>query len=241
MLEAALTGDERMVVSVDLDARAERFSRTAPNASVTLWHTPVLAQMYSESLRERLGQYTEFTMRYMSENAIWLLENSVRDGRLLHLSGKFEKTMDTSGALKTYMETRVDDESLKRLTYNPDVQKALGLVRDNNETKEQFDLRIAQAQGLFSRAKLDASFLLAQLHFDRGDYSSSVYWLNERVLGDPRSQRWRAAGWYTLARGYVELEQYDEAEKALPNHSWKKVGPRRFTPLTPRIMEIDCD
>lgn len=215
VLESALTGDERMSVSVDLDAVAERLSRAVPNSTVSMWHTPVLAQLYSQVIADRLSQITDFTMRYMSENAIWLLENSIREGRLLHLDGKFERTMDSMGALKTYMETRVDDESLKKLTYNPDVQKALGLFRGDSESKEQFDMRILQAQSLFNRAKFDASFLLAQLHFDRGDYNSSVYWLKERVLNDPRSQRWHATGWYVLARGLIELERFDEAEEAL--------------------------
>lgn len=215
LLENSLTGEERMVVAVDLDAMAERLSRAAPSATVALWQTPMLAQLYSVELNDRLGQMTEFTMRYMSEHAIWLLENSISTGRLLHLNGRFEKTLDTDGALKTYMETRVDDESLKKLAYNPDVQRALGLIRGDNESREQFENRVAQAQGLFSRAKFDAAFLLAQLHFDRGDYTSSIYWLKERVIHDPRSQRWHAAGWYTLARGYIETESFDLAEEAL--------------------------
>lgn len=214
MLEASLTGDERMSIATDLDAVAERLSRAVPNSVVSLWYTPLLAQINSQAINDRLGQMTDFTMRYMSENAIWLFENSIREGRLLHLDGRFEKTIDTTGALKTYMETRVDDESLKKLTYNPDVQRALGLSRGDSESKEQFDMRILQYQGLFNRAKFDASFLLAQLHYDRGDYDSSVYWLKERVLNDQRSQRWHAAGWYTLARGLIELQRFDEAEEA---------------------------
>jgi tetratricopeptide (TPR) repeat protein len=215
ILEDSLIGDERMVVAANLDQVAERLSKSVPNSTVAIWMTPLLAQLYSESLSERLRQTTEFAMRYMAENAIWLIENSVSTGRLLHLSGDFENTLDRQGALKTYMNARVDDDSLRKLAYNPDIQNALGLVRGDNESREQFEARIVQAQTLFVRSKFDVAFLLAQLHFDRGDYSSAAYWLRDRVLNDLRSQRWHAPAWYTLARVYSELGEWDLAEEAL--------------------------
>ena len=215
LLEAALLGDERMNVHVDLDQTADRLGRAFPKATVALWHAPLLAQLYAEDLGERLNQLNEFTMRYMAEHAIWLLENAVATGRQLHLAGRFENTLAEQGALKTYIDARIDDESLSRLTYHPDIQKALGLFRGDQESKEQFEARIRQAQLLFSRSKFDVAFMLAQLHFDRGDYAASVYWLRERVLNDARAQRWHAPGWYTLARALIELERYQEAEEAL--------------------------
>ncbi len=213
-LEKSLTGEERMVASVDLDGLAERLNKTVPNATVALWHTPLLAQVYSESLREQLGQLSEFTIRYYAEHAIWLMETSVSKGRLLHLAGKFENSIDAQGALKTYMDTRVDDESLQRIAYNPDVRRAFGLVQQPAESNEMFEARVRQAQSLFSRAKFDVAFLLAQLHFDRGDYSSAAYWLEDRVLKDSRAAAWHAPAWYLLARAYTELEKFDEAEEA---------------------------
>jgi hypothetical protein len=223
-LEDSLIGGERMVVSANLNQIAERLSRSTPNTTVAIWHTPLLAQVYAESLSERLRQTTEFAMRYMYENAIWIFENSVSNGRLLHLAGKFENTLDQQGALKTYMNARVDDQSLRQMVYNPDIQRSLGLVRGDNETREQFEARTFQAQSLFVRSKFDVAFLLAQLHFDRSDYSSAAYWLKDRVLPDQRSQRWHAPGWYTLARAYAELGQFDLAEQALTQPSVEDAG-----------------
>jgi hypothetical protein len=154
-------------------------------------------------------------MRYMSEHAIWLTDNVLSQGRLMHLTGKFEKTLDSPGALKTYVESRVDDQSLRKLSYDPDIQRSLGLVRGGGESREQFEARVFQAQSLYGLAKFDVALLLAQLHFDRGDYRSSVYWLETRLLNSPQSQRWQAPGWHLLARGFIELDSWEQAEQAL--------------------------
>lgn len=215
LLEGSLLGGERMVVASDVDAIAERLTKAAPNATAAIWYTPLFAQLYAKSTQQRLGELTQFSMRYMAEHMIWLMDGSIANGRQLHLSGKFEDTLDEQGALKSYTYTRVDDASLKKLAYNPDVQQALGLFRDTNETAEQFEARVLQAIAIFSRAKFDAAFLLGQLHFDRGDYKSASYWLRERLVGDQRAVRWHAPGWYTLGRAYIELGQYAEAEEAL--------------------------
>ncbi len=186
-----------------------------PNSTVSLWQIPALAQAYALQIQERLKETSQYTMKYMAEHLIWLVDGSVAQGRDLHLSGKFENTPEGLGALKTYIDTRVDDESLKRMAYNPDVQRNLGIERDPNETQQMYDARVAQAIMIFSRAKFDVAFLLGQLHFDRGDYKSSIYWLNERLLPDRRAQLWYSPGWYTLARAAIELEKYELAEDAL--------------------------
>jgi tetratricopeptide (TPR) repeat protein len=214
LLEGALLGDERMIVAVDGDGMAERLGKAAPNASVSLWQMPLIAQLYANRIQERLGEVTQFTMRYMAEHMVWLWDCSISNGRQLHLAGKFD-VGDEDGALKTYTLTRVDDVSLRKMAYNPDVQQALGLTRETNESEQQFEARLLQAIVVFSRAKFDASFLLGQLHFDRGDYKSSSYMLRERLVGDQRAIRWHAPGWYTLARAYTEMELYAEAEEAL--------------------------
>lgn len=215
LLEGALLGDERMVVYVDADNLADRLTKAAPNATASIWYTPLFSQLYAKEIQERLSQLTPFTMQYMAKHMIWILDGSISQGRQFHLAGKFEDELGDQSALKVYTHTRVDDATLKRMAYNPDVQQALGLFRDTNETAQQFDARVIQAIAIYSRAKFDAAFLLGQLLFDRGDYKSASYWLQERLVAEQRAQHWHAAGWYTLARAYIEMEKYAEAEEAL--------------------------
>lgn len=220
LLESGLVGNERMTLYVDADVLADQLNKAAPNSTVSVWNIPVMAQAYAIQLQERLKETSMYTMKYMAEHLIWLVEGSdVATGRNLHLSGKFENSPEGLGALKTYIDTRVDDASLKRMSFNPDVQRSLGIERDPNETQQMYDARVLQAIAIFSRAKFDAAFLLGQLHFDRGDYKSSMYWLSERLLPDKRAQLWYTPGWYTLARAAIELGKYDVAEDALTKPS----------------------
>jgi hypothetical protein len=168
LLDQALLGEERMTVFVNLDASRQRLMAIAPvDTTIHLWHTPLLAQLQAASIRARLRETTPFTQQYMTQHGVWMMPTPASQGRLKHLAGKFENTLDERGALATYMESRIDDESIRKLAYDPEVQKELQVFRDPNEPLEQFQMRVAQAQFIFGRAKLDASFVMAQLHFDR--------------------------------------------------------------------------
>lgn len=214
-LQRALLGDERMSVFVELDDAKQRLSEAVPGAHVGLWWLPLLAQRQAASVQERLGNTTPFSINYMSMHGVWLLKTPASVGRLLHLGGEFENTMDQRGALAAYMDSRIDDETIRRLRDDPEVQKSLGIPRRYEDTPEMFEQRLMQAQTLYSRAKVDAAFLLAQLHYDRGNYEASENWLKKRVIDVPTAQEWHSAAWYSLARAYQELGKLDEAEAAL--------------------------
>ncbi|MEZ6136829.1 MAG: CDC27 family protein [Pirellulaceae bacterium] len=215
LLEESLTGDERMQVFVDLDALQQRLSSLAADAHVTLWWTPLLAQMQAASVRERLQDLSQFTLQYNTQHSVWLMKTPAAEGRLLHLAGDFENTLEKRGALATYMDTRIDDVSIGRLAYDPQVQKELGAGRRDNESKEAYEERVMQMQFIFGRAKLDTAYMLAQLHFDRGNYEAAENWMKKRVLDVEQAAQWHSTGWYTLARTYQELGQLEQAEEAL--------------------------
>ncbi len=215
LLEQSFVGDERMTVFVDVDALRLRVSKLQPASStIHLWHTPLLAQVQAESVRARLRETTPFVQQYMMQHGVWIMPTPASQGRLKHLAGKFENTLDERGALAIYMESRIDDESIRKLLYDPDVQKELQVIRDPNESLEQFQMRLGQAQFVFGRAKLDASFVMGQLHFDRGNYEAAEKWLRNRVIDDQRARELHAASWYTLGRAYQEQGDLEKAEEA---------------------------
>lgn len=215
MLEQALLGDERMVLYQDLDALGKRLESIAPGHAVHLWETPLLSQVQAASVRERMKSPSPYSMSYMAKHGVWLMETAAAKGRRKHLVGEFENTLDADGALKTYMDSRIDDETLAKLPYDPDVQHALGVPQVPGEPKEQHDARIAQMQYIMSLSKFAAHYLLAQLHFDRGNYQASEDFWVKRVLDDPRAQTWWAAGHYTLARIYQETDRPEKAAEEL--------------------------
>jgi len=215
LLEKKLLSDERMVLSRDLDGLAAKLQSIHPDRSVHLWQTPLLATVQAASVRERLQTPSPFSMTYMTQHGVWLIENPAAVGRRKHLLGEFENTLDTDGALKTYMDTKIDDESIAKLAYDPAVQHALGVPRIPGEPKEQHAARVAQAQYIMSISKFDAHFQLAQLHFDRGNYKASEDFWVKRVLNDERAQKWWSTGHYVLARIYQETGRPEEAAKEL--------------------------
>lgn len=228
LLDQALLGAERMKVFVNLDATRQRLMAIAPaDTTLHLWQTPLLAQLQAASIRARLKETTPFTQQYVTQHGVWMLPTPASQGRLKHLAGKFENTLDVRGALAIYMDSRIDDESLRKLAYDPAVQRELQVSKDPNESMEQFQMRVSQAQFIFGRAKLDASFVMAQLHFDRGNYDAAEKWFKNRVIDDPRAAELHAASWYTLARAYQEQGKLDEAEKALTHQpSQQEAGNR---------------
>ncbi|MEZ6149778.1 MAG: hypothetical protein R3C09_06620 [Pirellulaceae bacterium] len=215
MLEQALLGDERMVLYQNLDALAERLESIAPGHAVHLWRAPLLSQVQAASVRERMKTLSPYSMSYMAKHGVWLMETAAANGRRKHLVGEFENTLDADGALKTYMSSRIDDETLAKLPYDPEVQHALGVPQVPGEPKEQHEARIAQMQYILSLSKFAAHYLLAQLHFDRGNYQASEDFWVKRVLDDPRAQNWWAAGHYTLARIYQETGRPEKAAEEL--------------------------
>lgn len=215
MLEKALLSDERMTLYRDLDALRARLQAVVPTARVSLWHTPLLAQVQAAAVRSRLDDPTAFAMEYMSKYGVWLIENPASTGRLKHLYGDFENTLDSQGALRLYMDSRIDDSSIDQLANNPTIQEELGVKRMPGEAMDRYQMRVRQSQYIFGRAKVDAAFLMAQLHFDRGNYNDAQLWLEKRVVEDTRAEKWFPAARYLQARCYQELGELQQAATAL--------------------------
>lgn len=217
MLQDSLLGDERMVTYRDLNSAQQRLKQVVPGSEARVWSLPLMAQTHAASVRERLQTLSEFTMQYMAEHGVWMLDNPASLGRLNHLFGKFENTLDEQGALSMYMSTRTDNESIERLLYDPEVQQELGIGREPNEELDQFQARLRQAQFIIRRAKIDSSFLVGQLHFDRGNYDASEAWFLDRVIESENefAADWQPISRYCLARIFQERGELEKAEEQL--------------------------
>lgn len=217
MLQQKLLGEERMILHHDLDTVAETFRKAAPEAQVKLWDVPAKAQVHAAMVREQLRTLTDFTGAYMARHGIWVMDNPAANGRLNHLFGRFEVKDQEAGALAMYMSCRTDEASLSRLSYDPAIQKELGVPKLSGEDDERYAVRVKQAEYVLRRAKVDASFLMAQLHFDRGDYSASKNWFEKRVIGNESDMAlpWHPIARYGLARVYQEMDDLEKATEQL--------------------------
>ncbi len=215
VLEKSLLGADRMTLFVDTDALTATLRKMYPNDAITLWHTPLLARDFAAQVREVLRTPSQAAAQYLNAYGVWLMETPAAKARFQHIRGNFESTLDDEGALSVYMKCRVDNETIDKMTYDPDVQKEFGIIREESDTKESFEAKILQSQMLYAVAKIDASFMLAELHYDRGNFDSTVNWLEKRILSDKRAEKWFAASHYLLARAEIEQDHNDKAEESL--------------------------
>jgi hypothetical protein len=215
VLEKSLLGTDRMSLFVDSDALTATIRKSYPNDPIVLWHTPLLARDFAAQIREILRTPSQAAAQYINAYGVWILDTPAANARFQHLKGNFESTDDDEGALTIYMKCRVDDETIGRMGYDPDVQKEFGIVKEDSDTKESFEAKVRQSQMLYAFAKVDANFLLAQLHFDRGNFEATVNWLEKRILPDKRAEKWHAASNYLLARAEMEQGHNENAEESL--------------------------
>jgi hypothetical protein len=214
ILESSLLGSERMRLFVDTDAIQTKLAAIAPEDVTALWQVPVLARDMAAGVRERLESPSDFSSQYAATYGVWLFDTPAANARFKHLRGNFESSLEESGALAGYMSCRVDNETINRLAYDPDVQKQLGLKRGMTEDRQLFDMRVAQAQHFYRQAKVDANFLLAELHYDRGNYEATLNWLEKRILSDSQAKQWHATAHYLQGRSFEQLGKVDGLEAA---------------------------
>lgn len=219
LLQSSLTGDDRVLLQPNFHALSDQIKKTIPEAPIALWQLPFLARVYAIDIRHRMEMNTPFTAQYMIEHAVWFINTPSSTARVKHLGGEFDNTFDTTGALSTYMDCRLPDETIDRLPDDPDVQKELQIPREATESMEQFQYRLMQLQVVFRQSKVDASFLLGQLHFDLGNYSEVDGWLKKRTLSNQQAVRWHSAARYTLARALQEQGKLADAIAELSEDS----------------------
>lgn len=239
MLQESLLSDERMNTFYDLVAAQTAFRDRLPDGtSVRLWEIPAMAQIYAQQINEMLKTKTERSSAYEMRHFVWLRDTPASKGRFQHLFGNFENQDEELGALTLYMQARTDNESIKKLEYDPEVQKELGVQRSPNEPMEQYLQKIPVFQEIFRKSKVDASFLLAQLHYDRGNYSASEKWFSDRVI-DPDNlgaAGWQAQAHYCLGRIYQEQ---GDLEKAREQFTYQP-DERRPESAVPNTIEAGC-
>jgi hypothetical protein len=212
-LERSITGEQRVRLSMDADALEQRLTKIEPNLPVRLWNVPWIAHVYNESVRERLNDKSPFSMSYIEAFGSFIMDTPICRARSLHFKGQFENTVEASGALRSYMDVRVDEQTLKELEFDKEVQVSLGVVKQPGEPMENFQFRVEQARRYFRRSKFDVAIFLAMLNSDLGKLDTSNDWLLKRLLMTAGTERWHSQAHYLLGRNYEQQGKIPEAIK----------------------------
>jgi len=217
-LERSITGENRVRLSMDADALEEKLNKIDSAVAVRLWNVPWIAHAYNQSMRERINENSAFSMAYVASFGSFIMDTPISRARNLHFKGQFESTPEASGALRSYMDVRVDEQTLKDLEYDRTVQANLGVVKQPDEELARFKFRVAQAQEYFRRSKFDVAIFLAMLNMDLGKLDTANDWLSKRLLKIPGTERWHAHAHYLLGRNY---EQQGDMAAAIKEYEFE--------------------
>jgi tetratricopeptide (TPR) repeat protein len=217
-LERSLTGDNRQRLSLDADKLEARLREIDPTLQIRLWNAPWLAHFYNLSVRTRLDDMSPFAMQYMEKYGIFVTDTPISRARMLHFLGQFESSIDAVGALRTYMDFRVDEETLRDLQYDREIQKSLGVIKRPSESMDLYGARVQQAQSFFRRAKYDIGIFLAMANMDLNKPETAIDWLTKRLLDIKGTERWHAHARYLLGRN---LEQIGNIPAAIEEYKFE--------------------
>jgi hypothetical protein len=137
---------------------------------------------------------------------------------MLHFQGKFPSSIDAAGALKTYMDFRVDEETLRELQYDRGVQASMGVVKRPTESMEMFNARVQMAQNFFRRSKFDIGIFLAMANMDLNKPETAIDWLTKRLLDLKGTERWHSHAHYLVGRN---LERLGKTEAAIEEFKYE--------------------
>ncbi|MCY2983739.1 MAG: hypothetical protein NTY15_08880 [Planctomycetota bacterium] len=212
-LERSITGENRVRLSMDTDALEQRLTKMEPNLSIRLWNVPWIAHAYNQSVRERLNDKSPFSMSYIEAFGAFIMDTPICRARTLHFKGQFDNSVEATGALRSYMDVRVDEQTLKDMEFDKEIQASLGVIKQPGEPMENFQFRVAQARQYFRRSKFDVAIFLAMLNCDLGKLDTANDWLQKRLLMTAGTERWHAHAHYLLGRNYEEQGKTAESFK----------------------------
>lgn len=199
-LERSLTGENRQRLSLDADAFEARLQGIDPKLTVRLWNVPWVAHVYNQSVRKRLDDMSPFAVSYMERFGSYVTDTPISRARMLHLKGQFESTLDAAGALRSYMDIRIDEETLRELIYDRELQKAFGMVKRPSEDPKMYEARVSMMASFLRRSKFDIGVFLAMANGDMGKPDTAIDWLSKRILSQKGTELWHSQAHYLLGR-----------------------------------------
>jgi hypothetical protein len=226
VLELSLTGENRQRLSFDADEFEKRLLQIDPKLSIRLWNVPWLSHVYNLSVRTRLDDMSPFAMAYLERFGSYVTDTPISRARVLHFKGQLESTIEAPGALRMYMDCRIDEETIREMEYDSELQKSFGLMKRPTEPLENFQMRLKIMGNYLRQSKYDIVAFLAMANTDLGKPETAADWLSKRLLAVRGTDRWHAQAHYLLGRslettgdlpGAIEHYKFDATPQAAGN------------------------
>ncbi|MGA2063514.1 MAG: tetratricopeptide repeat protein [Thermoguttaceae bacterium] len=215
VVESLLAGGERLVLTTEPTAQAERIRSMVPGggASVRLWHRP-----YQTLQRRGQPRIEDAMQRLIAILPLFAAPGTpLFKGRILHLKGHFQ---GQPGAIQCYQAARpatqdlVDAEpKLAASRYENELLPAVRQMSPAMQTRLQAVAKeLAHLQtGSCLRGKHDASYWLGLIAAEQGNFPAAIDYFSKRTLEAAADSPWMPGIHYNLARAYEALGQPQRA------------------------------
>jgi tetratricopeptide (TPR) repeat protein len=219
VVESLLAGRERLVLTTDPTAQAERIRAAIPGsgALARLWYLPYQTLQRRSQLRvEDVSQRLDAMLPLFAAPGTPLFK-----GRILHLKGRFQ---GQPGAIECYQAARPATQDLVEAEpklaashyenellpavrqMSPAVQSRLQAVAVER-SKEWAHWEVTSCL----RGKSDASYWLGLIAAEQGNCPAAIDYFAKRTLEAAASSPWMPGIHYNLARAYEALGQPQRA------------------------------
>lgn len=215
LIERQPTSGPPLALAIDPERWSERLEPSGL-AGVQLWETPLETWIYREALERRAQEDVQLMRGLVFEEWIFSEDTPLTQGRQQHFRGRFdtEDQQELEGAKALYLRARVPDAMIEQIPTSVRVQQSLGIFRGRQNDAE-WEAHLQHSQQMVIRAKQNASFWLALIHFDTGRYEDAHDWLKIRCLDAHEDGPWTAGARYNLARVLERLGRKEAARELL--------------------------
>jgi tetratricopeptide (TPR) repeat protein len=217
VVESLLAGRERLVLTTDPTAQAERIRASIPGggASARLWYLPYATLQRRSQLRAQdAGQRLDAMLPLFAVPGTPLFK-----GRILHLKGRFQ---GQPGAIACYQAARPATRDLleaepKRAAgyYEHDLPAVRQLPPAERPTESSLMARAKEVAHWETtsclRGKRDASYWLGLIAAEEGNFPAAIDYFAKRTPEATASGPWLPGIHYNLARAYEALGQPQRA------------------------------
>jgi hypothetical protein len=227
-VEQKLTGDDRLMLSTDPSAVAERLRALPQIGQVQIWEVPFA------TLRDQLSLLPPARRREVYEFEPLATRPMLWKARLRHFQGRRE-----GGDEQTVTEPSdvIDDHGEAAQLYTDKSVRPTDreIAREKFIDKRRVDIA----------AKLNATYWLGLLSFDDGKYDVAAHWFGRPELRKDATP-WAYGARYNLARTFEAQEKLEEAIPLLeqddsPQQHGNKLRARRLKSRLDEAKKADQD
>ena len=219
-LEQSLIGEKRLTLAFNGDGIMQRLP-AVDGVEIKSWDIAIKTHLFRQAVREALGQKSsdqlQDRLRWHFQDESYI-DNFViyRTSRARFFKGKFQsqKRARSLNAIESAKRLMYSDDDLEEVATNKNLQRLLGIRKDEDQSADQFLGQVKSVQGQMRLMRRDAGFHLTQCLFDNASVNAAKNWLN--VLKDQDGvERWSDGVGYLLGRALEGCKEYDEAIEAL--------------------------